>query len=84
MLLKEQIRKIIVDHLTTKGYPNLTEQQIMAELKPMWIKLEEAKLLQPGWTFPQFVKIANEQMIYNATKTSMEAELLKHFSRRVR
>ena len=56
--LKEQIKKVMVDYLTTKGFPNISDDQIFMELKPMWLKLEESGLLQPGMNFQAFLQIA--------------------------
>lgn len=59
---KRQIRNVLIEHLSAKGWPNLTDQQIVDELKPMWIKLEESQLVQPGWTFNQFNRVAREKL----------------------
>ena len=56
--LKGKIQKVMVDHLTTLGYPDITREQILAELKPMWIKLEEAGLIQPGMSFVAYADAA--------------------------
>jgi hypothetical protein len=52
--LKSKIKKVMVDHLTTLGYPDMTPKEILDELKPMWIKLEEAGLIMPGMNFMAF------------------------------
>lgn len=53
----------MMDHLKSKGYPDMSAEAIMAELKPMWIKLEDAGLIQFGWRYRDFVEIAqNEYM----------------------
>lgn len=61
--LKEDIKKVMVDHLTTIGYPNITNEQIMRELKPMWIKIEEANLVAKGMNFQNFAAIANHHFM---------------------
>lgn len=61
--LKENIRKVMVDHLTTVGYPNITNEQVMRELKPMWIKIEEAGLVVQGMNFQNFASIANQHFL---------------------
>jgi len=69
--LTAKIKKVMVDHLTTVGYPDITNEQIISQLKPMWIKLEESGLPLTGMNFNGFVNIAqamfmiaeiNEQM----------------------
>lgn len=82
MQVKEQIRKVMIDHLKSKGYPNMTADQIMAELKPMWLKLEDAGLIKKGWRYGQYVEIAQAQAHYQNLKDTLESELLKHFSRK--
>jgi hypothetical protein len=57
--LKSKIRAVMLDHLQTKGYPETSSQQILAELKPMWIKLEEAQLTA-GWNFLAFYATAHQ------------------------
>ena len=61
--LKEQIKKVMLEHLETKGYPNMEDMEIMRELKPMWIKIEEAGLVQPGMGFEAFRDQATHQFI---------------------
>ena len=74
----------MIDHLKSKGYPNMTSKQILAELKPMWIKLEEAGLISAGWKYAQYVEIAQAQEHYQNLRAAMEEELLNHFVRRSR
>ena len=62
-ILKEQIRKVIFDHLNSLGYPNMTNQEIMQELEPMWIKLTQAGLIKDGLNFMGYLQHANEQLI---------------------
>lgn len=80
--LKAQIRKVMIDHLKSKGYPNMTSKQILAELKPLWIKLEEAKLLQPNWNYNQFVEIAHAEEHYHNLREAIQEEMLRHFGRK--
>ena len=84
MELKGKVRKVMLDHLTAKGYPELTTKQILSELKPMWLKLEEAGLIQKGWTYSTFARIASEQSRMQDMRDAMESELLKHFTGRKR
>ena len=52
---KEKIKKVMTDHLTqTCGWPECSPEQVMAELKPMWVKIEEAGLVLPGMNFQHF------------------------------
>ena len=62
--LQQKLKAIMLEHLKTKGYPNITMDQIMAELKPMWIKLEESGLLPSGVSFNNFVQSANARYIF--------------------
>lgn len=59
---KEEIRQSMLEHLKTKGYPNMGRDQIVEELAPMWNKLLTEGLLEgpikEGMTFEHFVNIA--------------------------
>lgn len=66
--LKTKIKTVIVDHLTTLGYPNIPLEQIMQELKPMYRKLEEAGLIQSGMSFAAFVQHANHAFTFEQLK----------------
>lgn len=68
---KEKIKKVMLDHLTTLGYPDMHNEAIMAELKPMWVKLEEAGLILPEMTFLHFVDHANTQFLFAEMKGVM-------------
>jgi hypothetical protein len=68
---KSKIKKVMIDHLTSLGYPDMTTQEIMAQLKPMWIKLEEANLVIPGMTLQGFAE--------HATNEAMKADLMNLF-----
>ena len=61
VVLKEAIKKVVFDHLTSVGYPNLTKDKILAELPNMWNKIEEAKLNKEGLTYAAFVNHAHGQ-----------------------
>lgn len=59
---KEKIKKLMLSHLTAKiNFPNCTNQQILNELKPMWILIEEANLKLPTMSFQAFVEHARQQ-----------------------
>ena len=62
--LKTKIKDVMLAHLNSKGYPNLTGDEILAELKPMWNAIEEAGLKQPGMTFEDFVQRAHNAHIF--------------------
>lgn len=61
--IKRKIKTVMVDHLTELGYPDISSEAIMHELKPMWIKIEEAGLIQPGMSFEAFCAHAQEQFL---------------------
>lgn len=52
--LRAKLKAVMEAHLRTKGYPRMTSEQIMRELKPMWIAIEEAGLVQQGMSFQGF------------------------------
>lgn len=59
--MKEQAKKVMLDHLTKKGYPdNMSNEQILAELKPMYLLLEEQQLTG-GIDFATFYAIAQQK-----------------------
>ncbi len=58
---KEKVKQVMVAHLTIIGFPKITNEQIMSELKNMWVKIEEAGLIVPGMSFAAFNQIANDQ-----------------------
>lgn len=61
---KEKIKKVMVDHLTQSvKYPNCSNEQIMGQLKPMWILIEEAGLVLPGMNFQAFCAHAQNQFL---------------------
>lgn len=60
---KEAIKKAMLDHLTTVGWPNVPNETVLRELKNMWIKIEEAGLILPGMTFEAFCSHANDQFL---------------------
>ena len=82
--LKAKVRQIMLDHLAMKGYPNMTEEQTLAELKPMWIKFEEAHLIQPGWRYARFVETATAVAVRLRLRSDLQAQIFKHFARRPR
>ena len=55
---RKRIADVMLGHLKTKGWPNMTDQQILNELKPMWVRLEESGLTL-GIDFRTFVTIAH-------------------------
>ena len=56
---RDKIKKVMVDHLTSLGYPNVEYEIIMRELKNMYVKIEESGLILPGMTYHGFQQIAN-------------------------
>ena len=55
----EKVKKVMIDYLTTLGYPNIPDEQIMSELKNMWLKIEEAGLVIEDMNFQAFCAFAN-------------------------
>lgn len=68
---KEKVKKVMVDHLTTLGYPNISGDQIMTQLKAMWIKIEEAGLILPGMNFQAFQAFANQAFMMEQVRDVM-------------
>lgn len=61
--IKTKIKDVMVSHLITLGYPEIQPPQVMNELKPMWVKLEEANLILPGMTFAAYYQVAEQKFI---------------------
>lgn len=78
--LKTRCREVIETHLKSKGYPNLSRRDIINELKPMWVKMEQLGLMEhikaQGWTFQMYYDIA--------VKKAQEAAIFDHLSGFVR
>jgi hypothetical protein len=68
---KEKIKKVMLEHLTAVGYPNITDDQVMAELKNMWVKMEEAGLILSGMSYMGFQQMANNAYLMNQVKNMM-------------
>lgn len=60
--LREKCRKVMTDHLVSKGYPNLTRQGILREVKNLWNALDVAGLMPEiraaGHTYESFCQRA--------------------------
>ena len=60
--LKTKIKTSIMEHLTLRGYPNITNDHIIQLLPELWTKLCNEKLmeepLKTGFTYQQFCYIA--------------------------
>lgn len=65
---KAKIKAVMVKHLEELGYPEMENEEIMAELKPMWIKIEEAGLIRPGMSFADFVAQAESAFMMEQVK----------------
>lgn len=72
---KAKIRKVMIDHLKSKGYPNMTSKEILAELKPMWVKLGNLGLLHKGWRYDEFVEIAHAEEHLANLRAALHDEL---------
>ena len=60
-LRKTKIKEVMIQHLKEKvNFPNCDFNVILAQLKPMWIKLEEAGLTK-GLNFQAYAEQANSQ-----------------------
>lgn len=62
--LKSKIKQVMLDHLTPLGYPHMSTEEILKELKPMYIKLEESGLTVPGMSYAEYVRHAEEQKLF--------------------
>ncbi len=60
--LKDKIHDSMGEHLTSKGWPDMTDDQIVQELPALWSKFSEEghldTLIKRGFTYEMFVKIA--------------------------
>lgn len=57
---KEKVKKVMIDQLTSAvNYPNCTPDQIMSQLKNMWLKIEEEGLLVEDMNYQAFCAYAN-------------------------
>lgn len=69
--LKEKIKKSMNDHLVSKGYPDITNDQIVQELPALWQKLAAEGLLEEplkqGMTYQHFVNIALQTKHHHET-----------------
>jgi len=64
-VIKEKIKNSMVEHLTKSiGYPDCTNDQIISQLKPMWVKLEEENLILPGMSFSAFTVHAEHAFLF--------------------
>lgn len=79
-VLQIKILHVMLNHLKTKGYPNLTDQQILDELKPMWDKLGQARLLQAHWKYEDYVKLAHMSKL----RADLKEEFLKHLGQKTK
>lgn len=68
---KAKVKKLILDHVAQVLGANFTDEQFINELKPMWVKIEEANLKLDGMTFAHFSAIANDQYTFNQIKKAM-------------
>ena len=60
-ILKEQIKKVMLGHLSSLGYPKMDKNRIIAELPQMWVKIEEAGLNKEGLSYKGLVHHAYSQ-----------------------
>jgi len=74
--LREKVKQSMLDHLQTVGYPDMEIDDVLQELKPMWVKLESEGLIQPGMSFKAFQSWAVQR--------AMEAQISDHIFGRKR
>lgn len=60
---KEDCKKVIIDYLTTIGYPDISNEKIMQELTNIYRALEENNLVRYGLTFQKFHSIIEQEYI---------------------
>jgi len=53
--LTEDIKKVVMDHLNSIGYPEITIDHVMQELPIMWQRICDAGLYREGMSFQGFV-----------------------------
>lgn len=82
--LKTKCKGIMETHLKSKGYPNLSDQQIMNELPEMWKLFENEGLMEElknkGYSYQRFVQTAQSK----AMQVRMEEELGSLFGVKLR
>jgi hypothetical protein len=80
--LKAKIKASMNEHLVSKGYPDISNDQIIQELPAMWKKLESEGLLEEpikqGMTYQHFVNIA----LHKKHEFEIMEEVARHFRRR--
>lgn len=63
--IKQKIKKSMMDHLKSVGYPDISSDKIINELPNLWNKLTKENLVQEftkdGFTYKVFVKAALTQ-----------------------
>ena len=59
----EKCKKVMVEHLTELGYPNLSNQEIANEFEEMWRKLEAAGLIVQGMSYERYLEHANYEFV---------------------
>lgn len=68
--LNEKRRKCIVDHLTARGYPNITPQVVFDEALNMFTELARQNLLQ-GLSFDLFSGSITQGFIFAQLKAGL-------------
>lgn len=72
--IDNKIKTIIIEHLNTvcpngQKFPNIEPELVLQQLKPIWIKLEEAGL-KPHMTFQEFCMIAEQECLFAQLRAS--------------
>lgn len=75
--LKIHCRAVMMTHLESVGYPDMSRRQILNELKAMWRKFEDEGLMDSiksmGCTFQQFNDLAE--------RIAQETAIMEKFER---
>lgn len=66
-----KIRSVMITHLKSKGFPDLSHEEIIGELPAMWRKLEEEQLIQDGMTYQGFCSSAAEQSFLSRLRSAV-------------
>ena len=69
--LKQKMLKVMKDYMVTMYGDKYTAEDVLKELKPLWVALEDNQLIRPGMTFNVFVQHAESQAIFQNMKNMM-------------
>lgn len=75
--LKRKITEVMLTYLKTKGYPNISGQQIVQECPNMWRAIAGAGLMRPEMSYQAFVQAAHHEYVREA----FERQFASHFKK---